>query len=53
MAANSKGKQIKQTNKNDIMPGFFERGPGGEGIILDKPAKSGKAPAKKPGTKKK
>ena len=49
--SNSKGRQPK---KSDVMPGFFERGPGGEGIVLDKPVKSGKAtPAKKSGAKKK
>jgi hypothetical protein len=51
--SNSKGRQAK---KSDVMPGFFERGPGGEGIVLDKPVKGSKTPAKKSGasgTKKK
>lgn len=56
MATNSKGRQPK---KSDVMPGFFERGPGAEGIVvtsLPKANNGGKTPAKKSGasgTKKK
>lgn len=52
----TKGKNTQGGNKksarNDVMPGFFERGPGATGIVLDAPKKGG-ATAKKPSGKKK